>query len=227
MSSTQLPLPLRWAPEFDLSAFFFADRITAELVRGISDLKQHQAILLLGPANSGKTYLLRALQARISGAEIAHAGAPKRSEQASAYLVDDLEAWLGEAGREEWLFHDFNRALDQKRPWIATARSTPAHLGVGLPDLRSRLSQAVQVFLPCITETETRYRLLRQQASAVGAELSEEVLDYLETHVSRDLSTLSQWITRLNHFSMGRGRKISRHTVRELLKQDQQGARDH
>ena len=222
MNSTQLPLPLRWAPEFDLNAFFFADRATADMVRGLTQLRQHQAVLLLGPANSGKSYLLHALHAAIAGAELAEPGAPTRSETPSAYLVDNLEAWLGDAGREEWLFHDFNRALDQGRPWIASARSAPAHLKVGLADLASRLTQSVQVVLPSIVEPETRFNLLRQQAAALGAEIGEDVLEYLETHVSRDLSTLSQWITRLNEFSLARGRKITRHTVRELLKQDQE-----
>lgn len=225
MSSAQLPLPLRWAPEFDLNAFFFADQATAKMIHGLTSIRHHQAVLLVGPANAGKSYLLRALQASIPGAELAKADLPTRTEHASAYLVDDIEAWLGDRVREEWLFHDFNRAQDQQRPWIATARSTPTHLKVGLPDLHSRLSQATQVVLPCITETRTRYNLLRQQANAVGAELSDEVLEYLETHVSRDLSTLSQWITRLDQFSMARGRKISRHTVRELLKVDHEGLR--
>ena len=223
MNSAQLPLPLRWAPEFDFDAFFFADQATAEFVRGLPQLRTHQAVLLLGPANSGKSYLLRALQAAIPGAELVHASAPVRSETPSAYLVDGLEAFLGDAEREEWLFHDFNRALDQNRPWIASARSAPLHLKVSLADLRSRLSQCVQVILPSITESETRLRLLQNQAAALGTTLSADLLEYLEVHVSRDLSTLSQWITRLNDFSLARGRKITRHTVRELLKQDQEG----
>ena len=131
---------------------------------------------------------------------------------------------MGDAKREEWLFHDFNRALDQRRPWIASARAAPVHLNVALPDLRSRLSQCVQLILPSIADPQARLRLLQQQAAALGADIGEELLEYLETHVSRDLSTLSQWISRLNEFSLARGRKITRHTVRELLKLDQEGS---
>ena len=80
--------------------------------------------------------------------------------------------------------------------------------------------QATLVRLPALTDPEIRHAMLRKQAAGMGVALEEGVLNYLETHVTRDLAKLSQWLKRLNNYSLGRGRKITAAAVRELLKLD-------
>ena len=80
--------------------------------------------------------------------------------------------------------------------------------------------QATLVRLPALTDPEIRHAMLRKQAAGMGVALEEGVLNYLETHVTRDLAKLSQWLKRLNHYSLSRGRRITAVAVRELLKLD-------
>ena len=223
---TQLPLNLRWAPEFDLSAFFFADPALPELLNSVLHSQSHQALMLVGPANSGKSYLLRALAAQRHDSHVsAHPMDPRpeisgEGQNAGALFVDNLDAAVGTAAAEEWLFHDYNRAVDAHVPWFAAAHEAPANLAIKLPDLRSRLMQATLVRLPALTDPEIRHAMMRKQAAGMGVALEEGVLNYLETHVTRDLAKLSQWLKRLNHYSLSRGRKITASAVRDLLKLD-------
>ena len=221
---TQLPLNLRWAPEFDLSAFFFADPALPALLKSVLQSQSHQALVLVGPANSGKSYLLRALAAERAHSHVSEQPQDPRPDTSDiaggALCVDNLDAAAGNAAAEEWLFHDYNRAVDAGVPWLAAAREAPANLPITLPDLRSRLMQATLVRLPALTDPEIRHAMLRKQAAGMGVALEEGVLNYLETHVTRDLAKLSQWLKRLNNYSLSRGRKITAAAVRELLKLD-------
>lgn len=221
---TQLPLNLRWAPEYDFDAFFFADAALPTLLRSVLHSQTHQALMLVGPANSGKSYLLRALAAERAHSHVsAHPQDPRPDATVNArgaFCVDNLDAAAGNAAAEEWLFHDYNRAVDAGVPWLAAAREAPANLAIALPDLRSRLMQATLIRLPTLSDLGIRHAMLRKQAAGMGVALEEGVLNYLETHVTRDLAKLSQWLKRLNDYSLSRGRKITAAAVRELLKLD-------
>ncbi len=223
---TQLPLSLRWAPEYELSTFFFADAALPELLKSVMHSQTHQALLLVGPVNSGKSYLLRALAAERANSHISEQPLDPRpdfsgdAQKIGALFVDNLDLCAGNPAAEEWLFHDYNRAVDAGVPWIAAAHEAPANLPIALADLRSRLMQATLIRLPGLSDTEIRHATLRKQAAGMGVALEEGVLNYLETHVTRDLAKLSQWLKRLNHYSLSRGRKITAAAVRELLKLD-------
>ncbi len=223
---TQLPLNLRWAPEYDLSAFFFADPTLLALLNSVLHSQSHQALIMVGPANSGKSYLLRALAAQREFSHVSRQALDSRPEfsrgatNVGALFIDDIDAMPGDTAAEEWLFHDYNRAVDTGVPWIASAHEAPANLPIVLPDLRSRLMQATLVRLPALADGEIRHAMLRKQAAGMGVALEEGVLNYLETHVTRDLAKLSQWLKRLNDYSLSRGRKITAAAVRELLKLD-------
>jgi DnaA-homolog protein len=221
----QLPLVLRVAPEFDLDAFCFADGRDQRLLLEVLAASRHQALLLVGASGAGKSYLLKALMAHgghyLSASQMTSniASTEARKPDAKLYLVDDLDLALKDVRAEEWLFHDFNRAVDLNIPWIAAAQLTPANLDFVLPDLRSRLSQALIVRLPVLRDAESRMDVLKKLAASFGAELDDGVITYLETHVTRDLAQLAQWIQRLNAHALAEKKRLTIPGIRALLKQ--------
>jgi DnaA-homolog protein len=215
----QLPLVMRVTPEFDLDAFCFADGRDKRLLLDILAAGKHQGVVLIGTSGAGKSYLLQALQTH--GAHYLHAPGGQRPAQSSAYLVDDAHTAQNAAQLEEWLFHDFNRAVDLNVPWIAAMTDVPANASFQLPDLRSRLSQCLQIRLPLLRESDQRFEVLKSQAAGLGVAIDDELLHYLETFVTRDLAQLSKWIVRLNHFALSEKRnRITAASVRALLKHD-------
>jgi DnaA-homolog protein len=212
---SQLPLNLRWAPEYDLDAFHFDEPAQRSFLQSVISKPTHQAVVLVGASGAGKSYLMRALAARVAGAQVIDAGAV-RSPNAALFGIDNLTDAAGNSELEEWLFHDFNRALDRDVPWFACSQVVPALIPFQLADLRSRLMQATLVRLPLCHDA--RLEILKSQAAGMGCSIDEGVLNYLETHVSRDLAQLSQWLKRLNDYSLARGRRITVAAVRELIK---------
>jgi DnaA-homolog protein len=217
----QLPLVLRVAPEFDLEAFCFADSSDQRLLLDVLAANRHQALLLVGASGAGKSYLLQALIARgghyLNASELASTS--QRASDAKLYLLDDVDLVLSDALAEEKLFHDFNRAVDLNIPWIAAVQRTPANLAFALPDLRSRLSQALILRLPVLKDAESRMDVLKKLAASFGADLDDEVITYLETHVTRDLAKLAQWIQRLNAHALAEKKRLTIPGIRALLKQ--------
>jgi DnaA-homolog protein len=219
--SEQLPLGLRWQAEFDLDNFVFATPGERQMLLSALSQPGGARILITGPPGCGKSYLLRALCKHLQG-DYLHAGAlPATRENAAAGLraLDDLPLICGNLAAEDWAFADFNRATDARAHWLASSTEIPERLPFALPDLRSRAAGCLQIRLPILQDDAARTAALRAHAAAIGLALEDAVLSYLQTHVSRDLSTLVAWLKRLDFISLARKRKPSVALIRQLLRE--------
>jgi DnaA-homolog protein len=215
----QLPLALRWAPEFALEHYIHSDSAQAKLIDGFMHARTPRALLLTGAAGVGKSYLLRAMQAERRDALLrADPGeVPAELAVSSLVLNDRLDAALGTLELEHALFHDFNRALDQGVQWCGALRGNPHQLQFALPDLQSRLLQCTQVLLPALDQADARKGLMQATAAGLGFALPEGLLDYLETYITRDLASQLSLIKSLHHESLARKQKLSLARARHLL----------
>src|SRR5581483_1222293 len=164
--SAQLPLALRWPAQQRFDSY-----VAGENGAGV-DAVRHAAeaggawAYLHGPAGCGKTHLLIAACAAAAAAGRsaqylplaklgAGAGDVLRGVGGSELLaIDDLAA----AGRdvEHALFDLYNRCKVEKSTLLFAAAAAPAQLGLGLPDLVSRLSACTQLALKPLDEATRR-----------------------------------------------------------------------
>lgn len=95
-------------------------------------------LVLTGPAGSGKSHLARVFATQ-SGATIIPAA--DLSEEAihpeTPVVIEDIED-LSQAA-ETTLFHLHNHLAQARLPLLMTARTTPVHWKIALPDLASRM----------------------------------------------------------------------------------------
>jgi len=223
----QLPLPLRFPPEQRFDRFIAAPAecaALAELARG----ERAEPVFLSGPAGSGKTHLLLAAGAEADQAARRVAYLPLASlaghlaeaidgvELADLICIDGLESIAGRRDDEIALFDLHNRARSAGAGLLYAARETSQHLGLGLPDLLSRLSQCVQLQLPAPDEA-LRRRILQQRAAARGLELDDAALDYLFNRVGRDLAGLLALLDRIDRAALAARRRITVPFLRSLL----------
>ncbi len=227
MSHPQLPLPLSFPPEqrFDT---FFGSSLECAALQELAGGKRSDAVFLAGPPGSGKTHLLLACGALADSAGRRVAYLPLASlagrlseaiesrELAQLICVDELDAIAGNRADEVALFDLHNRARSVDAVIIYAACETPGNLPLQLPDLRSRLSQCIQLRLPALDESGRR-EVLRARAAARGLELDEAALDYLFTRVGRDLPSLLALLDRLDHASLAAQRRITVPFLRSLL----------
>lgn len=228
MSSPQLPLALRFPPDQRFDGFVSDDGSTVDLLAAVARGERADWVLLSGPAGSGKTHLLLAAcaEAEAHGRQAHYVPLQAAAGRAAAVLagledarvvaVDGVDAVLGNRGDEVALFDFHNRARATGcNVLYATALPLPA-LGVGLPDLRSRLAQCTQVPVPALDE-HARRAVLRRRAERRGLLLDETVLDFLFRRVGRDLGTLTALLDRIDRASLAAQRRVTVPFLRGLL----------
>ncbi|PXV54646.1 regulatory inactivation of DnaA Hda protein [Dyella jiangningensis] len=231
----QLPLVLRWPRRQRFEHFHPGSNVaTLTAVEQVAYEPGTPWLYLAGPAGSGKSHLLvAACQAAVQGgrtvqylplASMADKAAAIRGVAGSEFLaLDDLGAIAGNREAEHALFDVYNRAKAEGAALLFAAEALPSQLGLGLPDLRSRLGACQQGLLKPLDDAERR-AVLRQEATTRGIELDDTVLDWLFTRYKRDLGALLDLLDRLDQASLAAKRRITVPFLREFLRDTDPGA---
>src|SRR5579859_6907161 len=231
----QLPLALRWPRRQRFEHFHPGSNVvTLSAVEQVAYVPGTPWLYLAGPVGSGKSHLLvAACQAAIPGgrtvqylplASLGDKAAAIRGVAGSELLaLDDLGAIAGDREAEHALFDVYNRAKAEGATLLFAAEALPAQLGLGLPDLRSRLGACQQALLKPLDDAERR-DVLRQQAALRGIELDDTVLDWLFNRYARDLGALLDLLDRLDQASLAAQRRITVPFLRVFLRETEPGA---
>ena len=226
--SDQLPLTLRWPAQQRLDTFVVAENGAALALVRESAQGGNAWIYLSGASGSGKSHLLLAACAEAS-ARSRHAqylslqkldgdrAAAIRALGGSDLLaLDDLSAIAGDAAAEHALFDLYNRCKMEKSTLLFGAEKPAAQLGIGLPDLVSRLASCTQAILKPLDDAARR-EAVRRRAQARGLELDEAVLAWLFTHIPRDLGNLTTALDRIDRAALAAQRRVTVPFLRKLF----------
>ncbi len=227
----QLPLALRW-PRRQRFEHFHAGANAAALdtVRVLAIEPGAPWVYLHGASGSGRSHLLLAAcqAATAAGRRAQYLPLATVGDLAAALCgvagsellaLDDVGTIVGNHEAEHALFDLYNRTRASGNALLFAADTTPARLGVGLPDLRSRLGACTQFALKPLDDDERR-AVLRARASARGIELDDGVLDWLFARYARDLGALLDLLDRLDQASLAAQRRITIPFLREVLRTD-------
>lgn len=224
----QLPLALRNPPDQRFESFVHAPPGAIAQLRALATTADSEWRYLAGPSRTGKTHLALALcaaaeQAGRRAAFLPLAAASGRLREALESLegndvvaLDSLDAVAGQREDEVALFDFHNRARTAGLSVLYTARDVPDALGVGLPDLRSRLSQCTRIMLTPLDD-EGRRDVLRERAQRRGLVLEDAAIDWLLTRTGRDLGHLVALLDRLDRASLAAQRRITVPFLRSVL----------
>jgi len=225
----QLPLGLRWPAHQRFAHLpLGANGLALAAVRRTACEDGAPWVFLAGPPGSGRTHLLIAACQELSetggsaqylplaGLPAPRAAAIRAFGGSQLLAIDDLDACAGDRDDEHALFDLFNRCRAEGSRLLFAAVAPPAQLGIGLPDLVSRLSSCTQVVLRPLDDDERR-DVLRRRAGERGLVLDEAVLDYLFARHSRDLGSLGVLLERLDRESLAAQRRITVPFLRQFL----------
>ena len=231
MSVPQLPLALRYPPDQRLDTFVHAPEGAIEQLRALAEGRadaRRDSTYLAGANGVGKTHLLLATCAatEAAGRRAAYlplAAAAGRLRDALESLegndviaLDGLDVIAGNREDEVALFDVHNRARAAGVTLMYAARDIPDAIGLGLPDLRSRLGQCTRITLAPLDE-EGRRDVLRQRAQRRGLVLEDAALDWLLRRVGRDLGGLTALLDRLDRASLAAQRRVTVPFLRQTL----------
>jgi len=178
----------------------------------LAPLREETAFLFWGAPGSGKSHLLQAsgffyLDARQNVA-CSHLPATL-----SSLAVDHVEE-LDESGQIA-LFHVFNQLRTEGGKLLVAASAPPAKLDLR-EDLRTRLGSGWVYRLQPLSDDEKK-TALAQIAATRSLPLAKESLDYLLSHASRDMRTLTAILAALDRHSLEQKRPITVPFLRAIL----------
>src|SRR3954465_10451790 len=178
---------------------------------------------LWGPAASGKTHLLKAVQEslREQGAGIGWLAAsvlepPAFDERWAVVLLDDVHLYT--AVQQHAAFSWFVSCQALQRGVLAAGLLPPADLQLR-EDLRTRLGWGHVFQLHVLSEPERR-AVLRQAADERGVFLSDDVMDFMLTRFSRDLASLMQLLQQLDGYALQTKRAITIPLIKSMLENE-------
>ncbi|MGH6610069.1 MAG: DnaA regulatory inactivator Hda [Burkholderiaceae bacterium] len=181
----------------------------AELVaalRAVAAGAGEQFVYFWGEPGSGRSHLLHALDV----------GAPREvpvfHSNRNLYAIDDID--LCDEAQQQRLFMLLNevRANDSAR-FVGTGNAAPLHLTLR-DDVRTRLGWGLVYQVHALSDDE-KAQALSAHAASRGVELPPDVVDYLLTHMPRDMRTLVAIVDALDTYALSVKRAITWPLVRE------------
>jgi DnaA family protein len=221
----QLPLALTLSDHGSFATFVVGGNEAA--VRHVRSLAEGagDSVWVWGPAGAGKSHLLQAAcrAAAEAGRRAMYVALPASSpailadlEHVDLLAVDDLDAIAGQLEWERALFVILNAFSSRHAALLLAACAPAAQCGFALADVASRGGGAVTYRLALLDDDE-RVMALKLHAAQRGLELDAAVAEFMLKRVSRDMATLTSWLTRLDRASLSAQRRLTIPFVRELI----------
>ena len=177
------------------------------------------ALILDGPAGSGKTHLARIWASRtgavlLAAAQVWNVADPlARLAGTACCAVDDADL----VGDEAMLLHLYNLVAERRGGLLLTARRPLAAWHLTLPDLRSRLRTAWSV---AIGPPDDRLlaALLVKQFSDRQVRVEPDVVELLVARMERSFAAAAAVVRRLDQVSLRLRRPITTALARAVLR---------
>ena len=224
----QLPLGVRLRTASSFASFHAGDNaalIAALEMRAVSS--QLPPLWIWSTPGAGRSHLLQAACAR-AGEQGRRAGylplaAPWPTaallggfESLDMVCLDDVDRIIGGADWQRALFALYNDLAERGGSLVLSADRPPQSLDIALPDLASRFAACIVWQLRPLGEFE-QAEALQVRARALGIELNDETLQYLQRRLPRDLGVLCDALDRLDAAALAQQRRLTVPFVRSVL----------
>jgi chromosomal replication initiation ATPase DnaA len=175
------------------------------------------ALIIYGPAGSGKTHLGQVFQARSGASAIAaeslgDANFPDLVATARECLIDNADT----VKNPEALLHLYNAVAGRGGHILMTARHAPATWPITLLDLRSRLLGAPAAAL-ARPDDELIKAVLAKLFSDRQVRVDVDVVEYLARRMERSLTEAQRLVAAIDHAALAAHRDVTVPFVRDVM----------
>lgn len=190
---------------------FVAGR-NAEVVAALRAVMSGQGerfIYLWGETGAGRSHLLKALGELSSGT-------PSFDTRQRLYVVDDVDRC--DEPHQQRLFVLLNEIrADGTARFVAAGNAAPMHLALR-DDVRTRLAWGLVYQVHALSDDE-KAQALSAHAVSRGLTLPADVIDYLLTHMPRDMRTLVAVVDALDSYALSVKKPVNLALVRQWSQQ--------
>lgn len=181
-----------------------------------------------GGAGSGKSHLLSAIcdsyleigKSAIKVSLLELLDAPTEAitslDRFDLVALDDIEAISGVPHWQRAVFHLINYNNEGGGQLVFSSRFAPIELKLELPDLQSRLTQAVSARVPNGSLYADRHALVSSVLDRRGIHLDAQIFDYLLNHGPHQTSVLLQTLEQIIQLLKGEKLKVSHANLRQI-----------
>ncbi len=203
--------------------------------------KSYNPLFLYGGVGLGKTHLLHAIGQHVAGsrkgARVSYVSSEKftneyidgiqnnqlvrfrkKYRQTDVLLIDDIQFLSGKERIQEEFFHTFN-ALHEGHKQIVLTCDRPAG---EIQNLEQRLVSRFEWGLVTDLQPpdiETRVAILRKKAKSMGADLPEDVINFLAQRIRANIRRLEGALIRVAAYASVTGKKLTTDVVEGLLRE--------
>jgi DnaA regulatory inactivator Hda len=183
------------------------------------------ALVIFGPAGSGKTHLAQVFQATsrarlVTETALRQSSPPAIVGEAPAVVLENAEDILAR-GLEEPTLHLFNHIQEAGRHLLVTAKEPPSRWKLRLGDLASRMNAAPQAGIGPPEDTLIA-ALLVKQFSDRQLKVDEGVISFMVSHMERSFAAARSMVAAIDHLSLAERRNITVPLVRKVLKKTEE-----
>jgi chromosomal replication initiator protein len=140
----------------------------------------------------------------------------RRYRECDVLLIDDVQFMENKEGTQEEFFHTYNDLHGASKQIVLTSDRPPKSIETLEDRLRSRfLSGLITEIDP--PDLETRIAILRTKAEADRADIPNDVLTFIATHVTNNVRELEGALTRVRAFARLNDRVISLDLAERVL----------
>jgi chromosomal replication initiation ATPase DnaA len=177
----------------------------------------HHALILHGPAQSGKTHLGQVWRLA-SGADAVCAtelveSHIERLEACGALLIENLERGIAS---ERLLFHVLNTTREKRLSLLLTTRTPAAGLAIALPDLSSRLKAVPATTIAAPDPLLLKAVLVKHFADRQLV-VEPAIVETIALRMERSMAMAHKLVGAIDERSLARKRKVTRALVLEVL----------
>jgi chromosomal replication initiation ATPase DnaA len=177
------------------------------------------ALVVHGPAGSGKTHLAQAWRLRAAAAPLAPASLdvpalPRALTGATSFVVEDVDRDPPEP--RAW-FHLLNLLAETGKTALFTARTAPARWPIGLPDLASRLRALPSVGIAAPDEALVEAVLVKQLADR-QLRVPPDTVRYVAMRLERSLAAVGRIAAALDAAALAARRPLTIPLARDVMR---------
>ncbi len=178
------------------------------------------ALVIFGPAGSGKTHLAQVFQARsrarlVTETALRQSTPPSIVGEAPAAVLENAEDLLAR-GLEEPTLHLFNHIQETGRHLLLTAGKPPARWKLHLGDLASRLNAAPQAGIGR-PEDSLIAQVLVKQFRDRQLQVADDVIQFMVSRMERSFAAARSMVAAIDNLALAERRNITVPLVRRVL----------
>ena len=133
------------------------------------------------------------------------------------FLLDDVEALTSSIPAQEKLYHVYNTVIEKRGKVAFASNFSPDKIKNAESYLTSRFQWGMLAEIKPIDDNTTA-KIIHKLAKDIDLSLSENIISFLLSRISRDFISIQNAITNLNRESYVQKKKVTLPLVKKVLK---------